>query len=174
MPRETHYMQHKEAGIGDKLMAGWQFWLAAGGMVTAVAVVLLRALQRPAAPPVTDASTLAVYRDQLAEIERDLARGAVQETEAERIRLEVQRRLLLADKTAQAVAAPSPHTQSAVIATVILATLAGGIGTYVWLGAPGYPDLPLNARIAAAEDRRANRPDQASAEALVSLPAPTP
>ena len=38
------------------------------------------------------------------------------------------------------------------------------------LGAPGYPDLPLSARLAASEEMRANRPDQATLEATAPAP----
>lgn len=45
---------------------------------------------------------------------------------------------------------------------------------YVTQGAPGYPDLPLRARIADAADQRQNRisQEQAEAQAAVSLPQP--
>ena len=43
-------------------------------------------------------SDIAVYKDQLAEIDRDLTRGVLSESDAEQVRLEVSRRLLEADK----------------------------------------------------------------------------
>jgi cytochrome c-type biogenesis protein CcmH len=44
--------------------------------------------------------------------------------------------------------------------------VAGSFWIYVETGAPGYPDVPLQARIAAAEDMRANRPTQKSSKVL--------
>jgi cytochrome c-type biogenesis protein CcmH len=55
---------------------------------------------------------------------------------------------------------------------VVVLVLGGSLVGYQWLGAPLYPDVPLAARIASAEDLRAARPDQATAEARANLPAP--
>lgn len=152
-------------------MAGWQFWLAAGGMVVAVAAVLLRARHPVPTKAMPETGALPVYRDQLAEIDRDLARGMVTPVEAGRMRLEVQRRLLAADSALAGVVASQPQ-QTGLMAVLVIVLLAGAVGAYQWLGAPGYPDLPLLDRIAAAEELRAIRPDQATAEAQVTLPAP--
>ena len=54
-------------------------------------------------------SDLAVYRDQLAEIERDLAAGLIGTQEAEAARIEVSRRLLAAADQAE----PAPATPQA-------------------------------------------------------------
>jgi cytochrome c-type biogenesis protein CcmH len=48
---------------------------------------------------------------------------------------------------------------------------AGAAGAYLWLGAPGYPDLPMAARLSMAAELAADRPSQAAAEAAVT-PAP--
>jgi cytochrome c-type biogenesis protein CcmH len=65
----------------------------------------------------------AVYRDQLQELDRDIARGMITPADAEAARLEIQRRLL-----------------------VFLVISAGSIGSYLWLGAPGLPDEPFSGR----------------------------
>jgi cytochrome c-type biogenesis protein CcmH len=64
------------------------------------------------------------------------------------------------DKTA---AAASPG-RTLVLAALALA-VAGAFGLYRVLGAPGYPDLPIETRIALIEAARAERPSQAAAEA---------
>ena len=78
-------------------MADFGFWVVAGGLLVAVAALMLRALSRPldteAAHP-----DLKVYRDQLAEVDRDLARGVIGADDAARLRTEVSRRLLEADR----------------------------------------------------------------------------
>ncbi|MDF0602515.1 c-type cytochrome biogenesis protein CcmI [Psychromarinibacter sp. C21-152] len=156
-------------------MAEWAFWIVAGLLALLVAALMLLALmrgRRQATPAA--AYDVQVYRDQLAEVERDLARGVVTEDEAQRTRTEVSRRLLEADRAAQAAraagTAPRPATYGA--AALVVAILAGSFGVYYAVGAPGYPDLPLSARLDAAEERRANRPDQetAEAQALARLP----
>ena len=54
------------------------FWLLAAAITAATAALLIHPLRRPPAPPPPRTEwDLALYRDQLAEIERDLARGAL-------------------------------------------------------------------------------------------------
>ncbi len=150
------------------------FWISAGAMMAMVALVLVQALrqgraQSPAAPGVED---LAVYRDQLSEIDRDLTRGTLAPAEADRLRLEVQRRLLDADR-ASAKAKPSATGRSfPLAASIVVLALAAAVAGYSWLGVPGYPDLPLSARIAQADDLYQRRPTQAQAEAALPAFAP--
>ena len=108
----------------------------------------------------------AIYRDQLAEIERDRARGVLASAEAERTRAEVARRLLAAEDRARAAARPGPAWPAL---AVFVAMGLGALGLYGWLGAPGYPDMGLEDRIALAEELKAARPLQAAREA--ALPA---
>ncbi len=157
---------------GRVQMQDWAFWAAAGAMAVAVMVVLGQALRRGSNPVEPGSETLRVYRDQLAEVDRDLARGTLPADEAARLRSEIGRRLLDADRNSQS--APTPNRGGIVLATtVMLAILAGGIATYDRLGAPGYPDLPLATRLTLAEAAYANRPTQAEAEAAVP-PRPAP
>ena len=152
------------------------FWIVAVAMGLVVSALLALALlrgQRETGP--AEAFDIQVYRDQLAEIERDLARGVIPAEEADRLRTEVSRRLLAADAKAQASVAERSGrgAGSGVLAgLVVLLVAGGGTAMYSRIGAPGYPDLPLQARIEAAEEARANRPSQADAEA--SIPAAPP
>ncbi|MGE0564697.1 MAG: c-type cytochrome biogenesis protein CcmI [Pseudolabrys sp.] len=101
-----------------------------------------------------DGSDLEVYRDQLAEIERDLAAGLIGAVEAEAARVEVSRRLIAAADVAEAVrksgeqsAAGSPlswRRAVAAVALVLLPLLA--TGAYLSLGSPQMPGEPLAAR----------------------------
>ncbi|MBK1635940.1 c-type cytochrome biogenesis protein CcmI [Rhodovulum adriaticum] len=124
---------------------------------------------------------LQVYREQLEEVDRDLARGIITEDEAARIRTEVSRRVLEADRklAAQKAAGQAPQGISAAAGGLVMAALLGG-GWFIYsqIGAPGYPDLPLQERVTAAEEARENRPSQAQAEAnagpLPALEAPEP
>lgn len=113
------------------------------------------------------ARSIAVYRDQLREIERDAGRGVISPTEAERLRLEVSRRLLEADSRAQAVVGPSPRAMRGTALAVAIAMVPLALWVYVTIGAPGYPDLPLAKRHADAAELRAARPSQAELEAMV-------
>lgn len=115
-----------------------------------------------------EAADAQVFRDQLAEVDRDLARGAINAEEAEGARIEVSRRLLKADRDskAQVELSPGPKGLARIIALVVLiAVPAAALGLYAELGQPGLPGQPLEERIAAAQDR----PSQAEAEAQANL-----
>lgn len=149
------------------------FWAAAGGMGLAVAALFLLALKRARAEIAAAADyDLKVYRDQLAEIDRDLARGTLPPEEADRLRTEVSRRLLEADRSAASAARSASTGQVAFAAAIILALIGGSYWAYTRLGAPGYPDLPLAARLAMSDEMRANRPSQMEMEATAQRPAP--
>ena len=95
----------------------------------------------------------AVYRDQLAELERDGERGLINEKEKEAALNEVSRRLLAAQESFQQ--APSftvskTRTGQAVAIVSVLA-IAGISGLfYKKIGRPELPDLPQEQRIANA------------------------
>ncbi|MFN3970533.1 MAG: c-type cytochrome biogenesis protein CcmI [Gemmobacter sp.] len=142
------------------------FWAAAAAMTLMTAVLLVLAVRRGGDAQVPSSARDAdVYRDQLAEIERDRARGVIAPDEAERMRAEVARRLIAADGRigGTALTARGPFWPAAGIAAVLV--VGGGVWGYLHLGAPGYPDLPLSARFAMAEEMRAARPSQEASEA---------
>lgn len=164
------------ADLGD-----WGFWLAAGFMVAAVAGLMLLALVRGRAR--TDAAAtydLQVYRDQLREVEKDLARGTISEAEAQRVRTEVSRRVLDADRALAMRGAPRPAPRAAswVAGVVIVAALAGAFALYLRVGDPGQPDDPMAARLAESRKLAVDRPSQSEIEAMAAKslipPAPDP
>jgi len=125
------------------------FWPLLAVMTGAAILAVLWPLGRVRAHPAgAREADLAVYRDQLAEIERDRARGVLPESEAEAARIEVSRRVLaLGNKETAAPAAGSLLRRR--VATVL--ALAGvpllAFGLYGALGSPGMPDAPLQARL---------------------------
>lgn len=156
------------------------FWFLIGALAFGVCLVLALALRRAAQDAIPAAAfDLKVYRDQLAEVERDLARGIVNAEDAERARTEISRRILAADAAIRA-ADPAAHQADTRGSTVIgialgIALISGSFYIYTALGAPGYGDLSLKDRIAAAENLRSARPSQQDAEAGLSrsdLPQP--
>ncbi len=118
----------------------------------AVVAVIWPFARRADATP--SGSDMAVYRDQLAEIERDLAAGLVGKTEAEAARVEISRRLLAASDAAEA-AFPTGNAMSAawrrraVAVASLLALPAVAVGLYLVLGSPelasGQPAAQHNA-----------------------------
>ena len=125
--------------------------LALALMTAAVLVIVIGPLMKEArAAPERAGFDRAVYRDQLAELERDRARGVIGDAEAEAARLEIERRLLAADHT-EAPPARSPALPK--VAVVLALVLAGGAGlVYLTFGAPGVPDLPFAARSTPARE----------------------
>lgn len=154
-------------------MENWEFWLAAGAITLGVGATLVRALSR-ASGELRDASEydLQVYKDQLADIDRDLARGTIPADEADRLRTEVSRRLLEADRLARAAKGEARRGGLALPAAVVALALLAGFLVYDRIGAPGYPDLPLSHRMALSDEAMANRPSQAEAEAAAPAAVP--
>lgn len=153
-------------------MGDWGFWVAAGGMALAVAASLIAVLfqRREAALP-AGAFDLQVYRAQLAEVDRDVASGLLAGVEADRLRAEISRRILEADRLGRGAPVAVSSRGRVLVAVLIAAVFGGAIWGYLRLGAPGYPDLPLAGRLAAAAEFSATRPNQAAAEAAAGSPA---
>jgi cytochrome c-type biogenesis protein CcmH len=97
------------------------------------------------------ASDLAVYRDQLEEIERDRADGRIGHDEFEAARVEVSRRLLGAAAATTAEAAPRSGRRIAALASAAVAVplIAGSL--YWRLGSPDLPGEPIASRATAEE-----------------------
>lgn len=149
------------------------FWITAAALAIFVAVILamtlLRAKRDDEHPAAYD---LRVYRDQLTEVDRDLARGVLSEADAERIRAEVGRRVLAADaqlQKAQAGADQPRGATYALIGIIAVALVGGTLAIYPQLGAPGMRDLPRATRIEASEELRTTRATQA--DFVAQLPA---
>lgn len=148
------------------------FWIVAIALaLVATAFVVLALLRGRSGEEPPAAYDLRVYRDQLKEVDRDLARGVIGKADAERIRTEVSRRILAADAQLQKAVdtGGQPKTAAMVAAGLTALVLIGGtVGVYSILGSPGYGDLPLQQRFALAKERHENRPSQA--EQMASLP----
>ncbi len=154
-------------------MGVWGFWAVVAAVVLLVSAILARAMARAKADVRASADyDLAVYRDQLVEIERDIARGVIAADEGTRLRTEVSRRLLEADRAARAAAPQVRGSAGWGMAALVGVVLIGSVALYWDLGAPGYPDLPLKQRLAMSEELRETRPSQAEAEGNTPLPTP--
>lgn len=102
-------------------MTGWGFWAVAAGLALAVALVLIAAMRRaPGSATRTADADLAVYKDQLAEIGRDLTRGTIGPEEAARLRAEVGKRVIEADRIRAAGETLSGSHRTGVVAALIL------------------------------------------------------
>lgn len=114
------------------------FLIAAALLALLALAWLLRPLLRRATPgqgTSRQALNTTIYRDQLAELERDRTAGSIAEADFEQARAELQRRLLQDAAVAdEALAAPRP-TRMTALALVLLVPLGAGL-LYAWLGNP--------------------------------------
>ena len=121
-------------------------WFVMALMTAAATFAVLWPLARRT--PLRSGSDVAVYRDQLDEIERDRTAGLIAEREAEAARIEVSRRLLAA---ADAVAPTLPQDgitgrrRAAALAALILLPL-GAASLYLSLGSPELANQASEAR----------------------------
>lgn len=148
----------------------WTFGLIAAGLGLVTAFLVVRPLfQGRGSVPGRDAKDAEIFRDQLAELDRDVAKGVISEAEAEGARVEISRRLLKAAGAAEArpEIGPAPQGASGLVAGLALIgtpVLAGLL--YLGLGSPGTPDQPLADR--PALQAAIDRPSQAEMEAQMA------
>src|SRR5262245_12979677 len=91
-----------------------------------------------------DSTESSVYRDQLAEIDRDLAGGLIGAAEAEQARIEISRRLLAATNTETgAVVQPNTSLRRVVAVVALLGLPLAALAFYLPLGSPQLGDFPL-------------------------------
>jgi cytochrome c-type biogenesis protein CcmH len=127
------------------------FWIAALAISAAVVLYIARPLAvARRATPSRAAHDAQVFRDQLAEIDKDRERGVLTGEEAESAKIEVSRRLLAAAAESEASPdhAPAPKLASYAMAAALVAALPlAGWTLYEQIGAPGLPDLPFADRM---------------------------
>ena len=115
------------------------FSLMVGGAVMAV----LWPLSRNRAVAVAGQLDVDFYRQRLVEIDEDLARGLIRDSEAEAARTEAARRILALKPETLAVAeAPHSHRGRAALLALIAIPLMS-VSLYGLLGHPDQPDMPF-------------------------------
>jgi cytochrome c-type biogenesis protein CcmH len=124
------------------------FWTFLAAMTAAAVFAVLWPLSRAPRAPLGEAAGVAVYRDQLAEIDRDRERGLLQGVEAEAARTEVARRLLAAASEKVPAATASARRRRIASVAALIGIPAISLSLYLGYGAPESPDLPLAARLA--------------------------
>ena len=126
-------------------------WILFAFLTAGVAAILIAPMMKASRHLQDDREgEVAVYRDQLRELERDRQSGLIGADEAENARAEIGRRLLsaadAASKSGSDVATFRKHGLPAVF--VVLCLPAVGLCLYLVLGSPGLPAQPLEARLA--------------------------
>ena len=131
-----------------------------------LAAVFWPLLRGVSAVPDQEQADLAVYRDQLKELDRDIARGMLAPEEAVAARLEIQRRILAPQRGSAAIAKASASPRAAIIFAAVVIASSGGL--YVRFGAPSLPDQPAAARIVPpSSDKKAPHVSMESAAAAL-------
>lgn len=125
------------------------FWIIIAIISAVAMVVVLLPLVRPRQRAVgRDAFNAQVYKDQLAEVDRDQDRGLIKADQAEAARAEIGRRLIAAAGKAKGgddVGSDRAVSPVFVISIAILLP-AGAVALYLALGQPEIPDFPLAER----------------------------
>lgn len=129
-------------------------WFVFALMTVAAVFAVLWPLARRYRPR-EEGTEAAVYRDQLAEVDRDLAGGLIGSAEAEQARIEISRRLLAADHAdARPAALPSPLLRRAIAVVALIGLPLGAVAFYLPLGSPQLGDFPLAARSQAPDGQQ--------------------
>ena len=130
-------------------------WILIALLTAAATLAVLVPLSRAPAGRASAAHAARVYRDQLAELERDRAEGRIGAAEAESARTEIARRLIAVDSEAQAEASGgafaggSPNRRRAIALVALIGIPILSLGLYLGLGAPRLPGEPLAQRLSA-------------------------
>jgi cytochrome c-type biogenesis protein CcmH len=121
-------------------------WFVFALMTAAAIFAVLWPLSRAGHPP-QDGNEAAVYRDQLTEIDRDVATGLINPPEAAAARVEISRRLLAAvDNQPEVISRSSVKLRRAAAVIALLGLPLVAVGLYYPLGSPELPDFPLAQR----------------------------
>ncbi|MCW2238250.1 c-type cytochrome biogenesis protein CcmI [Azospirillum canadense] len=126
------------------------FWIVAAVMTAGVVMLIVPPLlkSQAAAPDARADFDLEVYRDQLAELERDQARGLISEAQAAAAKAEIGRRMLaIADHpNAASKPAAAPRSGKVLAGLLVLALPLSALAVYGKLGRPELPAQPLASR----------------------------
>lgn len=122
-------------------------WIPLGLLALAALLPLAAAVLRPTAVRGRRAADVALFRAQLAELDREREAGRLDEAGHRAARVEVQRRLIAAADQAEAEA--TLRRNPGVLIALLPLIAAAGIGVYLMRGSPGMPSAPYDLRAAA-------------------------
>ncbi len=149
-------------------------WLILGVITLLSVAMLLRPLLRGTkAMPLREAYDLEVYRDQLAEVGREEARGILTPADARAAEREIARRLLAVspeDRPAASAAASEPSRVAPrwTVLGLAIAMPLTALGLYFVVGNPGAPGVPFASRSQAMQSQAVQSGDMP--EIGVALP----
>jgi len=117
------------------------FWSLGAALVVATLLLALSPLlwKRAGARPTVPQANAAVYREQLRELDADLAAGKINDEDHARARQELERRVLEDVASEAPVAAPRAGRRAALVAALAIPLTA--VAVYVAVGSPGVIGL---------------------------------
>ncbi|NNF78720.1 MAG: c-type cytochrome biogenesis protein CcmI [Rhizobiales bacterium] len=128
------------------------FWTAVAGAAIIVILLVLRPLLRGASEAQGEHTPeVDIYKDQLAEVEQDIARGVISEADAEAAKTEIARRLLAAAEAQDAADTKIASAGTVGAAVIGVSALAISLAAYSYTGSPHLPDQPKSERVAQAQ-----------------------
>lgn len=124
------------------------FWVIAAVLTLAASLAVLLPLTRRVEGIADKSHDLEVYRDQLAELDKDAARGMIAAPDAEQARAEIARRIIrLNAEGAPAASRGSTLTSRMIGVVAVLAVPVLSWSIYTTIGSPDVPSQPLAARL---------------------------
>lgn len=127
-------------------------------IVLSISVVALLWVSVSWNPETHTDQALAIYRDQLAEVDRDVSRGVLASDDAEAAKLEINRRILREDQR------NPEQTAKGRSGLLMVAALSIPVAAFAMYDRIGSPDIPSSV----FEERAEERAEQASIEALAA------
>ena len=129
------------------------FWVIAGILtIFCVALTLFPLARHSAQAPRAVKFDLEVYKDQLAEIDRDETANQISAADAETARAEISRRILKLGAERALESPPSRAREFSALAVAALLPIVSW-GLYSFIGSPDFPDQPLAARSLPSDER---------------------
>ncbi len=124
------------------------FWIFAAVLTAAVLLLLVPPLLRSTGSgPDREEFDREVYRDQLDELERDRARGLINDAQTEAAKAEIARRMLATAEKDGNTGAPTTARSGRLLAVLLAVLLpVGALAVYGSVGRPDLPAQPLASR----------------------------
>lgn len=154
-------------------------WIAFAVMTAVVALAIVRPYWRTDPSADVSARDVAVYKQQLQEIEEEKVRGLLGDAEFSSARIEISRRILAASQASERERTTADASRLAPYVMIVLLA-AGSTGIYLIYGSPGLRDQPLSARaspdgtppieilVARVEERLRSQPDDGAGWSVIA------
>lgn len=125
-------------------------WVVLAALTAAAAILIVSPFWRRKSQTGDGPHDLAVYKQQLAEIEEEYERGLLDEVAVKSARIEISRRILAASEQIRTAAASKISLRAPYFVVAVLTAIS--MGLYLIYGSPNLSDQPLTARTAPANE----------------------